>query len=114
MQTFCDKLLLGIKNKRARGLSPAEDGYELAEHTALRDNFFLTALRVALHALEPLLRRLHIREHEFEIDDFNVPHRVGLAVDVLYIFIVEHSYNFCHGVAFPNVREELIAQTFPL
>src|SRR3990167_10620645 len=102
MQTFCDKLLLGMKNKRGRGWSAAEDGYKLAEHIALRDKFFLPALRVALHALEPLLRRLHIREHEFEIDDFNVPHRVGLAVDVLYILIVEHADDFGYRIHFAD------------
>src|SRR3989344_2941522 len=114
MQTFCAKLLLGIKNKRARGLSPAEDGYELAEHIALRDKFFFPALRVALHALEPLLCRLHISEHKFKVDDLDIPHRVGLTVDMVHVLIVEHADDFGYRIHFADVREELVAQTFPL
>ena len=114
MQTFCHELLFCIEGDGARGFSRLQCGHHFAEHIPLGDEFLVPAFGIALHAFEPLLRRLHIREHEFEVDDLNIPHRIGPAVDMMHILVVKHADDFGYGIHFADVREELIAQAFPL
>ena len=99
MRTFAYELLFCIEGDGARQLSRLQVRAPLCGHIPLGDEFLVPAFGIALHAFEPLLRRLHIREHEFEVDDLNIPHRIGPAVDMMHILVVKHADDFGYGSA---------------
>ena len=63
---------------------------------------------------DPAFQDLQIREDQFQINRLNIPHRIDGPVHMHDIAVLKTTHHMHNSVHFPDIAQELIAQSFPL
>ena len=75
---------------------------------------FFVALRGFRRLLRPPLHHFQIGHPQFQIDNANVPLRIGGPLHMDHVFVVETADHMDNGVRLPDIGQKLIAQPFAL
>ena len=86
------------------------------EAEILRDEAAATRIQAteALGAVEALLDGFDVGQAELDLDGLDVPERIGSAVDVDNVVVVEAADDVNDGLGFPDIAEETVAEALAL
>ena len=80
------------------------------EDVQFPDHAFVAALEGLLGLLQATVHHLQIRHDQFQIDDLDVAYRIGAALNVGDVGIVEAAHDVNDGVRGTNIGQELVSQ----
>ncbi len=75
-------------------------------------HLLIAALRLFFGPGNPLFNAVEISQTKFGIDNFDVPDRVDLAVDMNHIIILKAADDVDHCIDLPDMTEKLVAEAF--
>ncbi len=107
-------LLLRRQLDGQRRLAGIERVLDLHQHGVFRGRVLVAALDLFRDAFAALPHRLEIREHQLGIDDLDVADRIHRPRHVQHILIVKAPHHLHDGVDLADVRQELVAEPFPV
>ena len=61
--------------------------------------------------VDAALHHLHIGHDELNVDDADIPYRVGGALHMDHVLVVKAAHHVDDGIGLPDVGQELVAQT---
>ena len=73
---------------------------------------FLVPLTCLFRLLDSAFHHLHVGHDKFQINDVNIPQRIGAALDMDYIAVVKAANHVYDGICHPDIGQELVAQAF--
>ena len=87
---------------------------QLGEDLHLMGELLVAALHGLLRLVDAALHHFDVRHDQLQIDDVDIPQRVGGAFHVVDVAVLKAADNMDDGVGGADIAEELVAQTLAL
>ncbi len=111
MKAFCSS---GLIAARRAGLPSRNKTRQRLTISNVLLGLFIAALGFLLQRRSALFEAVEIRQHQLGFDRLDIVERRNLASNMRDVIILETAHDMGDGVAFADIGEKLIAETFPL
>ena len=109
-----DGELLGVVGVGASQLALVQVLQQALQQLTFGSELLVAALHGLLALVDAALHHLDVRHHQLQVDDVDVAQRIGAALHVGDIAVLEAANHMDDGIGGADVAQELVAQTLAL